>query len=280
MRYSGITRTITGIVLSVVLLAISVIPTFAEDNSVYNKMTYGLIEKTGSVSGDKLLRIAVLFVEPPAYKQDVDKEILKQYRVRPLYEIVGEKVAEWASEPRLIGESGYSEVGAVVGATYPEMGRKLRKIMPKSFILVPGYGAQGGKGDDLVPFFNKDGLGAVVNSSRGIIAAYTKGADWVDELRSVLADNKQYVRERLKTELPKVKVIYSHGTYLMWLDCSAITNDADSLIKLIRERSGLVLTSGTEFRGHGNCFLRMNAATQRERLSDGVDRLVKALKDL
>jgi bifunctional pyridoxal-dependent enzyme with beta-cystathionase and maltose regulon repressor activities len=112
------------------------------------------------------------------------------------------------------------------------------------------------------------------------IAAYTKGADWVDELRSVLADNKQYVRERLKTELPKVKVIYSHGTYLMWLDCSAITNDADSLIKLIRERSGLVLTSGTEFRGHGNCFLRMNAATQRERLADGVDRLVKALKDL
>jgi cystathionine beta-lyase len=112
------------------------------------------------------------------------------------------------------------------------------------------------------------------------IAAYTKGADWVDELRSVLADNKQYVRERLKTELPKVKVIYSHGTYLMWLDCSAITYDADSLIKLIRERSGLVLTSGTEFRGHGNCFLRMNAATQRERLADGVDRLVKALKDL
>ena len=80
MRYSGIARTITGIVLSVVFLAISVIPTFAEDNSVYNKMTYGLIEKTGSVSGDKLLRIAVLFVEPPAYKQDVDKEIEKKYR--------------------------------------------------------------------------------------------------------------------------------------------------------------------------------------------------------
>ena len=66
----------------------------------------------------------------------------------------------------------YSSIGAVVGATYPEMGKVLRKIMPKSFILVPGYGAQGGKGADLVHFFNEDGLGAIVNSSRGIIAAY------------------------------------------------------------------------------------------------------------
>ena len=67
---------------------------------------------------------------------------------------------------------GYSYVGAVVGATYPEMGKVLRKIMPKTFILVPGYGAQGGKGADLVHFFNEDGLGAIVNSSRGISAAY------------------------------------------------------------------------------------------------------------
>ena len=88
---------------------------------------------------------------------------------RPLYEWVGEKVNEWGAD--CMGD-GYSYVGAVVGATYPEMGRTLRKIMPKSFILVPGYGAQGGKGADLVDFFNEDGLGAIVNSSRGIIAAY------------------------------------------------------------------------------------------------------------
>ena len=88
---------------------------------------------------------------------------------RPLYELVGEKVAQWGDE--LMGD-GYSYVGAVVGATYPEMGKVLRKIMPKTFILVPGYGAQGGKGADLVHFFNGDGLGAIVNSSRGIIAAY------------------------------------------------------------------------------------------------------------
>ena len=88
---------------------------------------------------------------------------------RPLYELVGEKVAQWG-EDRMGDE--YSYIGAVVGATYPEMGKVLRKVMPKSYILVPGYGAQGGKGKDLVHFFNEDGLGAIVNSSRGIIAAY------------------------------------------------------------------------------------------------------------
>ena len=88
---------------------------------------------------------------------------------RPLYEHVGEMVNQWAES--CMGET-YSYVGAVVGATYPEMGKVLRKVMPKSFILVPGYGAQGGKAKDLAPYFNEDGLGAIVNSSRGIIAAY------------------------------------------------------------------------------------------------------------
>ena len=81
---------------------------------------------------------------------------------RPLYELVGEKVAQWGED--CMGDS-YSYVGAVVGATYPEMGKVLRKIMPKAYILVPGYGAQGGQGKDLVHFFNEDGLGAIVNSS-------------------------------------------------------------------------------------------------------------------
>ena len=92
---------------------------------------------------------------------------------RPLYEWVGEKVVEWGNEH--MGNE-YSYVGAVVGATYPEMGKILRKQMPKTFILVPGYGAQGGKGKDLVHFFNEDGLGAIINSSRGIIAAYKQEA--------------------------------------------------------------------------------------------------------
>ncbi len=88
---------------------------------------------------------------------------------RPLYEYVGEKVAQWGAQHM---GGAYSYIGAVVGATYPQVGRVLRKIMPKTYILVPGYGAQGGKGADLVHYFNEDGLGAIVNSSRGIIAAY------------------------------------------------------------------------------------------------------------
>ncbi len=88
---------------------------------------------------------------------------------RPLYEHVGEQVAKWGS---LSMGRKYSNIGAVVGATYPEQGKILRKLMPDTFILVPGYGAQGGKGKDLVDYFNEDGLGAIVNSSRGIICAY------------------------------------------------------------------------------------------------------------
>ena len=98
---------------------------------------------------------------------------LKTEDGRPLYEVVGEKVEEWG---RLSMDGEFSNVGAVVGATYPEQGRALRKIMPHAYILVPGYGAQGGKGSDLVHFFHEDGLGAIVNSSRGIIAAYKKDA--------------------------------------------------------------------------------------------------------
>jgi len=88
---------------------------------------------------------------------------------RPLYELVGEQVEKWGLDSM---DGSYSNVGAVVGATYPEQGKVLRDIMPHAYILVPGYGAQGGKGKDLVHFFNKDGLGAIVNSSRGIIAAW------------------------------------------------------------------------------------------------------------
>lgn len=102
----------------------------------------------------------------PSSGEFQDKEIAG----RPLYEHVAEYVVKWGEE--LIGKYGYSEVGAVVGATYPKQGQILRKLMPNTYILVPGYGAQGGKGADLVHYFNEDGLGAIVNSSRGIICAY------------------------------------------------------------------------------------------------------------
>ncbi len=86
-----------------------------------------------------------------------------------IYERVGAMVEKWGSDNI---KDGYSDVGAVVGATYPEIGERMRAAMPHTVILVPGYGAQGGTGADIRVFFDKDGRGAIVNSSRGIIAAY------------------------------------------------------------------------------------------------------------
>jgi orotidine-5'-phosphate decarboxylase len=118
---------------------------------------------------------------------------------KPLYELVGKKVAEWGELH--MGKS-YSYIGAVVGATYPEMGKVLRALMPKTYILVPGYGAQGGKAADLVHYFNKDGLGAIVNSSRGIIAAYKlKGYEsfgpkaYADASRQAVIDMKEDLKQ-------------------------------------------------------------------------------------
>lgn len=123
---------------------------------------------------------------------------------KPLYELVAKKVDEWGKGHM---GSSYSYIGAVVGATYPEMGKVLRKVMPKSFILVPGYGAQGGKGADLVHFFNEDGLGAIVNSSRGIIAAYKQeqyakyGAQaFGDAARQAVIDMVTDIEQALESE--------------------------------------------------------------------------------
>jgi orotidine-5'-phosphate decarboxylase len=89
---------------------------------------------------------------------------------RPLYEKIAGVLNELGRD--LVGESGYSSVGAVIGATFPEEGRRLRELMPKALILVPGYGAQGGSAKAAAECFNDDGLGAVVSSSRGITYAF------------------------------------------------------------------------------------------------------------
>ena len=120
---------------------------------------------------------------------------------KPLYEIVGKQVATWGEEH--MGDE-YSYIGAVVGATYPEIGKELRKIMPKTFILVPGYGAQGGKGSDLAHFFDENGMGAIVNSSRGIIAAYQSdkykeftGVDFAKASRQAVIDMREDIGQAL-----------------------------------------------------------------------------------
>ncbi len=102
---------------------------------------------------------------------------------RPVYEIMGEMCENWGRDT--IGQYGYSAVGAVVGATYPEQLAALREKLPHTFFLVPGYGAQGGGAKDVSYAFDANGLGAVVNSSRGIMCAYQKSAD---------RDEREYAR--------------------------------------------------------------------------------------
>jgi len=97
-----------------------------------------------------------------------DKKIVD----KTVYELMGEMCENWGADT--IGKHGYSAVGAVVGATYPEMLKELRAKLPHTFFLVPGYGAQGGGAEDAKYAFDQNGLGAIVNSSRGIMCAWTK----------------------------------------------------------------------------------------------------------
>lgn len=125
---------------------------------------------------------------------------------QPVYEIMGNLINEWAHQEGLIGESGYSSVGAVVGATYPEHAKKLRTIMPNSIILVPGYGKQGGAGKDTLPNFNKDGQGAIVNNSSALDFAYTESKykcspeNYANASRMALIDMTADISAALKEE--------------------------------------------------------------------------------
>lgn len=130
---------------------------FVDDCKAYDKAIFALVKTSNPSSGEF---------------QD------KLINGKHLFEVVADKVNEWNADT--IGESGYGAVGAVVGATYPEQAEILRKLMPNSYFLVPGYGAQGGGAKGVLPCFNSDGLGAIVNSSRGIMCAYKKG-DWKEE---------------------------------------------------------------------------------------------------
>jgi orotidine-5'-phosphate decarboxylase len=118
---------------------------------------------------------------------------------KKIYEIVGGLVSEWGKQ--LMDSEGYSSVGAVVGATFPEEADRLRKLMPHTIFLVPGFGAQGGSAADVVPCFNEDGLGAIVNSSRDIIFAYRKrGGNFRDAARQAAIDSRDSINTALRKE--------------------------------------------------------------------------------
>ncbi|MGN0711869.1 MAG: orotidine-5'-phosphate decarboxylase, partial [Anaerovoracaceae bacterium] len=115
---------------------------------------------------------------------------------KTIYETVAGLVEEWGQQS--MGDMGYSRIGAVVGATHKEQGEKLRMIMPHTFFLVPGYGAQGGTGADLKGFFDKDGRGCIVNSSRGIIAAYKKNEKYGEAVGEAARDAALAMRADLQ----------------------------------------------------------------------------------
>ena len=130
---------------------------FIEDCIKYNKGLFILVKTSNPSSGEL---------------QD-----LKLENGKTIYEEVGSLVSRWGKE--YIGKYGFSSVGAVVGATYPTQMETLREMMPNTFFLIPGYGAQGGKADDIALGF-KNGLGGIVNASRSLMCAY-KSDRWKDK---------------------------------------------------------------------------------------------------
>ncbi|BCN31101.1 MalY/PatB family protein [Anaeromicropila herbilytica] len=111
-----------------------------------------------------------------------------------------------------------------------------------------------------------------------MVAAFTEGEEWLDDLLAYLENNKRTVEEFLKKEIPNVKLVSSHATYLLWLDCSEILGDATELCHFIRKETGLYLSEGSKYRGNGHRFIRMNIACQAKRLEDGLQRLKKGVK--
>jgi orotidine-5'-phosphate decarboxylase len=131
---------------------------------------------------------------------------------RPVYRHVAEKLAEWAEPHR--GESGYSFVGAVVGATYPEQVAELRKVMPHVLFLIPGYGSQGGTARDVVSAFDENGLGAIINSSRGVTFAYERfdlrgrfGTDWQSAIEEAVREMAEDIATHLAARTPKARTV-------------------------------------------------------------------------
>lgn len=109
------------------------------------------------------------------------------------------------------------------------------------------------------------------------VAAYTCGDEWLDSLREYLYANKQTVREFAEKKLPMLRVTPSDATYLLWLDCGAITDDSGRLASAIRKKTGLYLSAGAQYGHGGETFLRMNIACPRVTLADGLERLEQAL---
>ena len=110
------------------------------------------------------------------------------------------------------------------------------------------------------------------------VAAFTRGGAWLDELRCYLHENKVWTTQYIQKEIPQLKVVASQATYLMWLDCSRLTDSSEELADVIRESTGLYLSEGGQYGGDGTHFLRLNVACPRSVLEDGLNRLKKGVE--
>ena len=149
---------------------------FVEDCKKYNKGIFVLVKTSNKSSGEI---------------QDLKAEDGEE-----IYKKVAKLVNQWGRD--LIGEYGYSSVSCVVGATYPKQLKELREIMPHSYFLIPGYGAQGGKAEDIALGFDKNGLGGIVNASRSLMCAY-KSDLWKDKFSEedyAMATREEAIRMR------------------------------------------------------------------------------------
>jgi len=111
----------------------------------------------------------------------------------------------------------------------------------------------------------------------GTVAAFTQGGTWLDELKKYISANRKTAAEFIKNNLPALHIVNQNATYLLWIDCSEITDDTEALCKFVREYSGLFITAGGQYRGNGASFVRINIACPRERLADGLNRLKKGI---
>ncbi|MCQ2527608.1 MAG: orotidine-5'-phosphate decarboxylase [Saccharofermentans sp.] len=135
-----------------------------------------------------------------------DLQDLKLEDGRTVYEAMADKVAEWGAD--LVGENGFSSVGAVVGATWPEQAVEIRKRMPTNLILVPGYGAQGAGPDAAVASFTAEGKGSIVNASRSLMCAWKKREDLApEEFAKATRDEAIDMREKLNAALKDRKYV-------------------------------------------------------------------------
>lgn len=112
------------------------------------------------------------------------------------------------------------------------------------------------------------------------IAAFTKGESWLEELREYLAKNRRLAEEYIKENIPQLQTVHGEATYLLWIDCKSLGMSSDELAELIREKTGLYLSEGCEYRGDGRDFLRMNLACPKSRLEEGLTRLKNAVEQL